>query len=117
MSGEQDICEAVRGYFDAWNSRDLSTLSTTLSSDVTLQDWNVNVSGLHDVLRANGEIFESFGGIKIVVDDLLPCLSKLACACEITVCLNDEAKTALKVLDVIRLDAQLKVKSVRAYKL
>lgn len=89
----------------------------TLSSDVTLQNWNVHVSGLQEVLRANGENFESFGDIKIAVDDLLPCLSKRACTCEITVCLNDEAKTQLKVLDVFRLDALLKVKSVRAYKL
>lgn len=117
MSSDDDICDAVRGYFDAWNSHDLNALGETLSSDVTLQDWNVRVAGSRDVLKANGDIFESFGNIEIVVDDLLPCASKRACACEITVHLNDGSNTELKVLDVIRLDARLKVQSVRAYKL
>ena len=114
---ESDICSAVREYFEAWNLHDSSALGATLSTDAVLQDWNVCVTGLYEVLKANSDIFQNFPEIRIVVDDLLPCLSKRACACEITVCLNNEAKTELKVLDVIRLDASLKVTSVRAYKL
>ena len=114
---EQDICEAAQAYFEAWNSHDLNFLSATLSAKVALQDWNVNVSGAHKVLKANSDIFESFSGVKISVEDLYPCVSKLACACEIKVLLNDITKSELKVIDVIHFDEELKVTHVRAYKL
>lgn len=104
-------------YFEAWNSHDLNVLSATLGAKVVLQDWNVNVVGAHEVLKANGDIFESFSGVKISVEDLYPCVSKLACACEIKVLLNDVAKSELKVIDVIHFDTELKVTHVRAYKL
>ena len=117
MLTDRDISKAVHDYFNAWNSRDLSVLGATLSSKIVLQDWNVHVSGLQGVLKANGDIFDAFSEVNIAVDELYPCVSKLACACEITVRLNDVAKTELNVLDIIRFDAQLKVVSVRAYKL
>ena len=117
MFTDRDICDAARDYFYAWNSHDLNVLSATLSAKVVLQDWNVHATGLQEVLKANSEIFESFSEVNIVVDELHPCVSKSTCACEITVHLNDATKTELKVLDVIRFDAELKINSVRAYKL
>ena len=117
MFRDVDVCDAAQEYFKVWNSHDLKALSAILAAEVVLQDWNVHVSGVRDVLKANGEIFESFSNVKISIVDLYPCVPKLTCACEIRVNLNDIAKTELKVLDVIRFDTELKVISVCAYKL
>ena len=46
-------------YFTAWNTNSVDELKPLLSDDVTLTDWDIDVSGLDSVLGANEQIFET----------------------------------------------------------
>lgn len=62
--------QRVYDYFDAWNSFDPNMLRNTLHRDVTLTDWEINVTGIEAVLEANRGIQMQFPEAKIEVMDI-----------------------------------------------
>mmetsp|Transcript_18280 Transcript_18280/g.27393 ORF Transcript_18280/g.27393 Transcript_18280/m.27393 type:complete len:118 (+) Transcript_18280:81-434(+) len=109
--------EKAENYFKVWNSQDLKELEKCfVSKDAYLRDWDVEVKGTKNVVEANGKIFKAVPAIKIDIVSLYPCPEKCTISCEILVKLNDEKKTVLKVVDIIKMTGDGEIESVKAYK-
>ena len=99
-------------YFHNFETKNLIALEKMFSEKVSLRDWEVSVSGLEQVLRANQNIFNNTGDIKITRVSTVVHESGLTFS-EILINVNNEI---LKVLDVIVFNSKNKIISIRAYK-
>ena len=99
-----------------WNAHDATALAALFTPAGTLRDWDVEVHGAAEVGAANAKIFAAVPNIKIEVLRVHASPATATATAEILVHVGDEAKTVLKVADVIAFDADLKIKSVLAYK-
>jgi hypothetical protein len=64
------IIEIAKKYFEAWNEKDYQKLSSTLSDDVQLFDWDQKCEGLKAVVNATQKIHENLPDIQIDVINL-----------------------------------------------
>tara|TARA_Y100000593_G_scaffold74585_1_gene137366 strand:- start:5374 stop:5700 length:327 start_codon:yes stop_codon:yes gene_type:complete len=99
-------------YFKNFSNKDLEALRTMFSDDITLRDWDIDVSGIEAVLGANYNIFDKFETINVMPVNLYK--SNNIVICEIEILLNDNNK--LLVVDILEFDDDHKIKSIRAYK-
>ena len=60
-----DLIDRTNLYFDTFSNKDLDGLKQMFVDDVTLRDWDINVTGIDEVLRANLNIFKSVESIKV----------------------------------------------------
>ena len=108
---------AVECYFKSWNEQNGAKLGDTLRDDILLIDWEISAQGKYEVLKANTNIWKSFPRAVIAIDNIIVGLGSFATAtCEITVELNDETSTSLRVVDLIEFDEESKIRAIRAYK-
>ena len=103
-------------YFDAWNAHDVNALRMLFADNVRLRDWDVDVSGIDAVAKANAGIFASAPRIAIEILQIHLSDESHSAVCEILVRVNDAASTVLRVVDVIEFDTDGKILAVRAYK-
>ena len=64
------VMEIAEKYFEAWNQKDYQKLSSTLSDDVQLFDWDQKCEGLKAVVNATQKIHENLPNIDIDVINL-----------------------------------------------
>ena len=98
-------------YFYHFSNKDLNGLSHMFSNNITLTDWDIDVSGKEEVLKANLNIFSSVNSINVKVKNIYKNIDSYAVEIDITI---DET-TVLEVVDVIKFD-YYKIKSIKAYK-
>jgi hypothetical protein len=98
-------------YFYHFSNKDIVGLSEMFSNDITLTDWDINVSGKKEVLKANLNIFSSVESISVVVKKIYENNDSYAVEIDITI----DGSTVLEVVDVIKFDFS-KIKSIKAYK-
>jgi predicted transcriptional regulator len=104
--------EIIEKYFQFWNNQDLDGLSSILSHDVKLEDWEIKKTGKSEVLRANKEIYNAVQSICVKIIDLSQSNNgKIFAQLEIKV---DEINT-ICVVDVFEV-INLKIHSIQAYK-
>ena len=108
---------ATRNYFEVWNQRDGAALVPLFAPEGTLRDWDIAVSGAEAVGEANGNIFKAVPKISIEVLSVHASEATRTAVAEILVHINDDAKTVLKVADIIEFDAQLRADDVLQRKL
>ena len=104
--------EVALSYFKYWNNRDLKRLSEILSADVSLVDWEINVSGLKPVLNANEQIFNDVDGIRAELVTLTTEANTIIAELDIHI----SEMEILEVVDVLRLTDDYKIKSIKAFK-
>lgn len=104
--------EMLNLYFKSFQNKDIKTLEKMFSEQITLRDWEVDVKGVDRVLKANQNIFNNTGDIKITRMSTIAHESGLTFS-EILIDVNGEQ---LKVLDVIVFNNDNKITSIRAYK-
>jgi hypothetical protein len=112
MDDRLDLKTLAVQYFSAFSNRDLEELSAIYADNVTLRDWDIEVSGKNAVLEANQNIFNAVNSLKIVPLNMYRDGSTLAS--EIEIIIND--RDILKVVDVIDFDGVGKILNIRAYK-
>ena len=110
------LLAAAQTYFDLWNQKNPNSLSSCFSESVQLRDWEVEVSGLENVVDANRKIFSTLPAAQILVINMLPCCEKMTVCCELELLMNNEERAILKVVDVIEFDRDLKISALRAYR-
>ena len=104
--------ELVIKYFENFSNKDLEKLSDILSEKVTLQDWDILAEGKQNVLEANKNIFNSVDTISVNLNELY--IDDNVATCIIEIVINNEE--TLKVIDVIKIDTDGKIKEISAYK-
>jgi len=116
--------DVIRKYFQAFSNKDIDTLETMFDKDVTLTDWEISAEGLLPVCRANEEIFRNVLRITAIPEEILIdgnnvcALLTIEVITEGTDPTNDFAENheTLKVIDLITLTNDLKIKSISAFK-
>ena len=116
--------DVIRKYFNAFSNKDIDTLETMFDKDVTLTDWEISAEGLLPVCRANEEIFRNVLRITAIPEDILIdgnnvcALLTIEVITEGTDPTNDFAENheTLKVVDLITLTNDLKIKAISAFK-
>ena len=116
--------DAIRKYFQAFSNKDIDTLEKMFDKDVTLTDWEINAEGLLPVCRANEEIFRSVLRITAIPEEIIIDGNNVCALLTIEVITegldptNDFAENheTLKVVDLITLTNDLKIKAISAFK-
>lgn len=104
----KDICLS---YLQKYAKKDLVGVSEIFSDDIVLRDWKILVHGKENALLETRKSFESVDSIKIEVLSLYENQETVAAELKITVDTNEE----LYVVDVITINSNRKIKSIRAY--
>jgi hypothetical protein len=104
--------ELVIKYFEDFSNKDLEKLSDIFSEEITLQDWDILAEGKQNVLEANKNIFNSVDTISVNLNELY--IDDNVATCIIEIVINNEE--TLKVIDVIKIDTDGKIKEISAYK-
>ena len=104
--------ELVTKYFEDFSNKDLEKLSDIFSEEIILQDWDILAEGKQNVLEANKNIFNSVDTISINLNEIY--IDDSVATCIIEIVINDEE--TLKVIDIIKIDNDGKIKEISAYK-
>ena len=110
-SGVRQMQNLIEKYFYFWNDRNLIELKNILDPNVTLQDWNINVTGQDEVLNATKEIFDNFPEISINIEDMIMQADKSA----VLFLLQLDALNSFRVVDWLYLRGG-KISAIKAYK-
>ena len=110
--GYRRMRELVTKYFEDFSNKDLEKLSDIFSEEITLQDWDIHAEGKQNVLEANKNIFNSVDTISVNLNELY--IDDNVATCIIEIVINNEE--TLKVIDVIKIDTNGKIKEISAYK-
>lgn len=98
-------------YFKMFSKKDIEGLSLIFDDDITLVDWDINVSGKDNVIKANENIFSNVNKIDVEILNIFEKENEFCCQLIITV--NENEK--LDVVDIIKFKNN-KIVSVKAYK-
>ena len=109
MSKNKDLANM---YFDAFSKADLVSVRNSLSDDVSLRDWNLDVSGIESVHRVYINMFQSLSNIGVNVLRLYEIEDTVIAELIITA----TEIGSIKVVDILSFDKNEKIYSIRAYK-
>jgi hypothetical protein len=103
--------DSVKNYFKAWREKSIESLSDLLSEDVVLKDWEINVSGIKNVLEANSKIFTSVQKLDVSVESLA--FNENIAFCKITVHADDDK---IPAVDILEFNSNGKIEKITAYR-
>ena len=96
-------------YFEAFNNKDLDTLSTLYSNDVRLIDWDIDIEGKEEVLTANKGLFDL--DFTLELNKTYQIDNKTFN--EITITIGEDV---LNIMDVITFNENYQIENITAYK-
>lgn len=96
-------------YFEAFNNKDLDTLSTLYSNDVRLIDWDIDIEGKEEVLNANKGLFDL--DFNLELNKTYQIENKTFN--EITITIGEDV---LEIMDVITFNQNYQITNITAYK-
>jgi hypothetical protein len=100
-------------YFKAFQNRDVKSLKDMYSSNVTLLDWDNNISGKQNVLDLNKELFKEIFTLNVISSKQVGNQTFN----EITIKIDiNKYTTVLNILDVITFNDQFRIENITAYK-
>lgn len=103
--------EISLSYLKKYADKDLSSIETMFSDDIVLRDWKIRVEGKENALKETRKNFENADTIEIEVLSTYENKNTVAAELKITVDTTEE----LYVVDVITLNKEGKISSIRAY--
>lgn len=99
-------------YLHHYADRNLEAISTMLTEEVHLRDWNLSVFGRLEVLRETARNFTEAKTIEINILAVFESQDMVAGELHITV----DKKIDLYVVDVLTFDLDGKISAIRSYK-
>jgi len=103
--------EISLSYLKKYADKNLSSIETMFSDDIVLRDWKIRVEGKENALKETRKNFENADTIEIEVLSTYENKNTVAAELKITVDTTEE----LYVVDVITLNKEGKISSIRAY--
>ena len=107
-----DFPELLRKFINAYESKDIDTISEMFSTAVVLRDWNTEVVGKDSALKEFARNFRAAESLKISIKEVY--VSESGASAELKI-IVDNSET-LNVVDVITFDSSDKIISIIAYK-
>ena len=98
-------------YLKRYEEKDLNGIEEMFSNDIVLRDWKIRVEGKENALSETRKNFENANSLEIEVLSIYENKSTVAAELKIIVDSTEE----LYVVDVITINAEGKIKSIRAY--
>jgi ketosteroid isomerase-like protein len=98
-------------YLKKYEEKDLNSIGEMFSEDIVLRDWKIRVEGKENALNETRKNFENADSIEIEV--LSTCENKDTVASELKITIDSTEE--LYVVDVISINSNGKIKSIRAY--
>ncbi|NHF58636.1 nuclear transport factor 2 family protein [Flavobacteriaceae bacterium TP-CH-4] len=103
--------ERCLSYLNRYAEKDLHSIEKMFSEDIVLRDWKIRVEGKENALKETRKNFEAAASIAIEVLSTYENEDTVAAELKITVDSIEE----LYVVDVITMNSEGKIKSIRAY--
>mgnify|MGYP005988674751 CR=1 FL=1 len=101
----------VKNYLSDFATKNLEKLSEAYDDRVQLRDWLISVEGKGAVLDANKQLFDNCDNISVQILNTAY-RDKFVCV-EFNLSIDDKV---LHVVDIIEVNDEGKIKSIRAYK-
>lgn len=98
-------------YLKKYEEKDLHGIEEMFSEDIVLRDWKIRVEGKENAIRETKKNFENATSIEIEVLSTYENTNTVAAELKIIVDSTEE----LYVVDVITINSEGKIKSIRAY--
>jgi ketosteroid isomerase-like protein len=108
---ENSIKEICLSYLSKYEEKDLQAIEKMFSDDIVLRDWKIRVTGKKNALLETRKNFESVDSIEIQVLSTYENKNTVAAELKITI----DATEELYVVDVITINSESKIASIRAY--
>ena len=109
---KKNIKEIALSYFKIFSQKDIKGLRTMFDDNITLRDWDINQTGIENVLEANLSIFEQVKTIQVIPQTIITENNLLSAELKIIIDNKDE----LKVVDIIEFNTDGKIISIKAFK-
>ena len=103
--------EISLSYLRRYAEKDLGRIEEMFSEDIILRDWKIRVEGKENAVNETRKNFASANSIEIDVLSTYENRDTVAAELKITV----DSKEVPYVVDVITINAEGKIKSIRAY--
>lgn len=107
-----DVKDLAQIYFRIFSQKNVDALYELYANNVTLHDWNINLSGIEEVINANKNFFDSVNTIHVNVLNIADNSNTVFAQLEIIIN-NSEI---INVVDVIEFDTISKIRKIMAYK-
>lgn len=101
----------IKNYFKFFNDKNTSKLAGLFDKNVVLKDWNINVIGKKEVVKANKKIFDSNPNIKVKIKKVLFVEKNIFAILDIDL----NSKKQIQVIDHITLNKHNLITKIRAY--
>lgn len=101
----------VIAYLQYYESKNLKGIEDLFSEDIVLRDWKIRVEGKRQALGETKKNFDAVDELKIEVLDLYE--NENTVAAELKIIINN--KEELYVVDVITINADAKISSIKAF--
>ena len=107
-----DLVKKTKEYFLFFSNKEIKKLELIYDDDVNLKDWEIDVRGKENVLRANEDTFKKVDSIYIKPIRIISEGNYTFSQIEILI----DKDIILDVIDVIRFTEQSQIDLIRAYK-
>lgn len=108
QNSNKEICLL---YLKKYEEKDLNAIAEMFADDIVLRDWKIRVTGKKSALEETRKNFEAADSIEIEVLATYESEHTVAAELKITV----DASEELFVVDVITINSDCKINSIRAY--
>ena len=98
-------------YFTYFRSKDINQLKKLFDDEIILCDWEIEISGINNVVSQNIEIFNNLNKFDLKIKNIYE-IGKIIFA-EINILINDEV---IKVIDKIEFNENNMIIKITAYK-
>ena len=107
--------EITRNYLQAFQNRDIETLSKFFSETVELRDWELYAEGKKNVIKANQRIFDAFSVITVEITNIISKKNQVAVEFRLVLS-EDGSEVSILVTDIIEFDERFQISRLRAYR-
>ena len=101
----------IINYFEYFNNQDLLNLSKIFSNKIRLKDWEIDVIGKKNVIKANKNIFNKFPKINVKIIKIHFSIDDIFVIIKVKL---DKQKT-IEVIDKFKINKRNEIKEIRAY--
>ncbi|WP_394224026.1 nuclear transport factor 2 family protein [Alteromonas gracilis] len=103
--------EKLKHYLKCYENKDLESISSLFSEDITLRDWKISVSGYENALAETRKNFKNAESLSISILNIME--SEDSVSAELKIVVNNEE--VLSVVDVLTFNDKGLISSIRAY--